>query len=156
MTGQVLRILVEVGDAVEEGDVVVVMESMKLELQLQAQHAGTIVSINCAVGSIVDRGVAVAEIDHGSHLLTVCQWQGLERLSGLPQPRQLAPLRRSTRLDGNKRLGWLATAVFLELNGQTPSKVSNEAVYELVCAVAAGDFTVDEIASLIRAAAEDV
>jgi death-on-curing protein len=65
-------------------------------------------------------------------------------------------LKNHALIDGNKRLGWLATAVFLELNGQTPSKLSNEVVYELVYAVAAGELEVDEIASLIRAAAEDV
>ena len=65
-------------------------------------------------------------------------------------------LKNHALIDGNKRLGWLATAVFLELNGQTPSKLSNEVVYELVYAAAAGELAVDEIASLIRAAVEDV
>ena len=59
-------------------------------------------------------------------------------------------------IDGNKRLGWLATAVFLELNGETPSKLANEVVYELVYEVAAGELAVDEIASMIRVAVEDV
>ncbi len=63
-------------------------------------------------------------------------------------------LKNHALIDGNKRLGWLATAVFLELNGQTPLKLSNEVVYELVYAVAAGELAVDEIASLIRAAVE--
>ena len=35
-------------------------------------------------------------------------------------------------VDGNKRLGWLATAVFLELNGVKASRVSNDDVYDLV------------------------
>ena len=65
-------------------------------------------------------------------------------------------LKNDALIDGNKRLAWLATAVFLELNGQTPSKLSNEVVYELVYAVAAGELEVDEIASLIRAAVENV
>ncbi len=65
-------------------------------------------------------------------------------------------LKNHALIDGNKRLAWLATAVFLELNGQTPSKLSNEVVYELVYAVAAGELEVDEIASLIRAAVENV
>lgn len=65
-------------------------------------------------------------------------------------------LKNHALIDGNKRLGWLATAVFLELNGQTPLKLSNEVVYELVYTVAAGELAVDEIASLIRAAVEDV
>ena len=35
-------------------------------------------------------------------------------------------------VDGNKRLGWLATAVFLELNGVEASRVANDDVYDLV------------------------
>lgn len=65
-------------------------------------------------------------------------------------------LKNHALIDGNKRLGWLATAVFLELNGQTPSKVSNGVVYELVYAAAAGDLAVDDIATLIRGAVEAV
>jgi|SRR6516225_7161239 len=53
-------------------------------------------------------------------------------------------------VDGNKRLGWLATAVFLEINGVAISKASNDAVYELVLEVAAGDRRVDEIAAGLR------
>ncbi|MGI9645172.1 MAG: type II toxin-antitoxin system death-on-curing family toxin, partial [Ilumatobacteraceae bacterium] len=64
-------------------------------------------------------------------------------------------LKNHALIDGNKRLGWVATAVFLELNGQTPSKLTNEVVYDLVYAVAAGELSVDAIASLIRAAVED-
>ena len=65
-------------------------------------------------------------------------------------------LKNHAFIDGNKRLGWLATAVFLELNGQTPLNLPNEVVYELVYTVAAGELAVDEIASLIRAAVEDM
>lgn len=39
-------------------------------------------------------------------------------------------------IDGNKRLGWLATAVFLELNGQTTEAISNDDVFDLVIWVA--------------------
>ena len=63
-------------------------------------------------------------------------------------------LKNNALIDGNKRLGWLATAVFLELNGQTPSKLTNDVVYDLVYAVAAGELAVDEIAALIRTAIE--
>ena len=35
-------------------------------------------------------------------------------------------------VDGNKRLGWLATAVFLELNGVAASRLSNDDVFGLV------------------------
>jgi len=48
-------------------------------------------------------------------------------------------------VDGNKRLGWLATAVFLELNGIKASKISNDDVYELVIWIASNNPALDEI-----------
>lgn len=53
-------------------------------------------------------------------------------------------------VDGNKRLGWLATAVFLQLNGVEATKASNDDVYDLVMAVAAGQQSVTEIANGLR------
>ena len=63
-------------------------------------------------------------------------------------------LKNHALIDGNKRLGWLATAVFLELNGQSPSQLTNDVVYDLVYAVASGEFSIDEIASQLRDALE--
>ena len=65
-------------------------------------------------------------------------------------------LKNHSLIDGNKRLGWLNTAVFLELNGHEPSELSNDVVYDLVYSVASGDLAVDEIASLIRDAMVDL
>lgn len=53
-------------------------------------------------------------------------------------------------VDGNKRLGWLATAVFLEINGYAITTASNDGVYELVVSVAAGRQSVNEIAVALR------
>ncbi|MXV90324.1 MAG: type II toxin-antitoxin system death-on-curing family toxin [Acidimicrobiia bacterium] len=53
-------------------------------------------------------------------------------------------------IDGNKRLGWLATAVFLELNGASVAAAPNDDVYELVMRVAAEETSVEEIADLLR------
>jgi death on curing protein len=53
-------------------------------------------------------------------------------------------------IDGNKRLGWLATAVFLELNGIDVTAATNDDVYDLVLRVASGKQQVDEIASALR------
>ena len=39
-------------------------------------------------------------------------------------------------IDGNKRLGWLATAVFLEINGASVARATNDEVVDLVMAVA--------------------
>lgn len=55
-------------------------------------------------------------------------------------------------VDGNKRLGWLATAVFLEINGSAATEAGNDDVYELVVAIAAGRHEVGEIAAMIRSA----
>jgi len=54
-------------------------------------------------------------------------------------------------VDGNKRLGWLATAVFLEINDIKVTGVSNDAVYELVFSVAAGSDAVENIARRLKA-----
>ncbi len=53
-------------------------------------------------------------------------------------------------VDGNKRLGWLATAVFLEINGVKISRASNDDVYDLVIEVAAGQPTIEAIAERLR------
>ncbi len=53
-------------------------------------------------------------------------------------------------IDGNKRLGWLATAVFLEINDVRVSEASNDEVYGLVITVATGDITIGQIAALLR------
>lgn len=53
-------------------------------------------------------------------------------------------------VDGNKRLGWLATAVFLELNGITASRASNDDVYEFVVWVAATNPDLDHITTRLR------
>jgi death-on-curing protein len=49
-------------------------------------------------------------------------------------------------VDGNTRLGWLATAVFLEINGASVASASNDDVYELVIGVAAGGTALDDLA----------
>ena len=53
-------------------------------------------------------------------------------------------------IDGNKRLGWLATAVFLELNDVPISQASNDDVYEFVLSVASGSPEFDEIAERLQ------
>ncbi|MBW3662476.1 MAG: type II toxin-antitoxin system death-on-curing family toxin [Actinobacteria bacterium] len=48
-------------------------------------------------------------------------------------------------VDGNKRLAWLATTVFLDLNGATVELTADEA-FDLVMAAAVGDLDVEGIA----------
>lgn len=53
-------------------------------------------------------------------------------------------------IDGNKRLGWLATAVFLELNGVGITGAPNDDVYGLVMRVASESPEVEDIAHWLR------
>lgn len=52
-------------------------------------------------------------------------------------------------VDGNKRLGWLATVVFLDLNGHAPD-LDADAAFTLVMDVAAGAADVEVIATRLR------
>jgi death on curing protein len=48
-------------------------------------------------------------------------------------------------IDGNKRLGWLATAVFLEINGRDTSRAGNDDVYDLVMRIAVDNLPLQQI-----------
>lgn len=53
-------------------------------------------------------------------------------------------------VDGNKRLGWLSVAVFLEINDTSVAAASNDDVYALVMAVARSELALDDIAERLR------
>jgi death-on-curing protein len=55
-------------------------------------------------------------------------------------------------VDGNKRLGWVACAVFLDLNGIDPTAATNDDVFDLVMRVASEAIDVPELAENLRAA----
>jgi acetyl-CoA carboxylase biotin carboxyl carrier protein len=56
ITGTVWKVEVEVGDQVEEGDTVVVLESMKMEMPVEAEDAGVVKSIAVEEGQSVSEG----------------------------------------------------------------------------------------------------
>jgi biotin carboxyl carrier protein len=56
MPGKILRIPVSAGDAVEEKQPLVVMESMKMETTLAAPRAGRVSALKCSVGQVVEMG----------------------------------------------------------------------------------------------------
>jgi death-on-curing protein len=58
-------------------------------------------------------------------------------------------------VDGNKRLGWLATAVFLNLNGAPVERARNADVYDLVIRVAGGEANVATIAAHLQQIIEE-
>lgn len=53
-------------------------------------------------------------------------------------------------VDGDKRLGWLSCAVFLDLNGIDPTAATNDQVYDLVIEVASTPIDVDAIATALQ------
>jgi len=61
MPATVVRIAVKAGDAVKQGDVLIVLEAMKMELPLRAPHDGTIGAIHCREGELVQPGTVLAD-----------------------------------------------------------------------------------------------
>lgn len=59
ITGTVWKIEKKVGDSVVEGDVVVILESMKMEMPLEAPESGTITAISCSEGESVEEGAVL-------------------------------------------------------------------------------------------------
>ncbi|MCB2133152.1 MAG: biotin/lipoyl-binding protein, partial [Rhodobacteraceae bacterium] len=62
LTGMIVEVKVTNGQIVAEGDVIAVMESMKLEISIRAAAAGTANNITVSNGDMVDRGQVIAEI----------------------------------------------------------------------------------------------
>jgi acetyl-CoA carboxylase biotin carboxyl carrier protein len=56
ITGTVWKIEVEIGDSVEEGDTVVILESMKMEMPVEAEDPGVVKDILCTEGQSVSEG----------------------------------------------------------------------------------------------------
>ena len=56
MVGNVLEVGVGVGDAVAEGDHVVLLESMKMEIPVVAEAPGTVVEVRVSPGDVVQEG----------------------------------------------------------------------------------------------------
>ena len=56
ITGTVWKIECAVGEQVEEGDTVVILESMKMEMPVEAEDAGVVKEILCEEGQAVNEG----------------------------------------------------------------------------------------------------
>lgn len=56
LPGTVLKVLVEEGDSIEEGDVLAVVEAMKMETEIKSPVGGTVQSVEIEVGGHVQTG----------------------------------------------------------------------------------------------------
>lgn len=56
LSGNVWKILVKPGDVVEAGEVIIILEAMKMETEIRAEHAGTITDLHVAEGASVQTG----------------------------------------------------------------------------------------------------
>ena len=61
--GKVFKVPVSVGQDVKRGEAVIVLEAMKMEVDVVAQEDGTIASINVAVGDAVESGDVLATMN---------------------------------------------------------------------------------------------
>jgi len=64
ITGTVISVEVKVGDTVEEGDVILYIESMKMENPILAPVAGTIAEIKVSKEQVVETGNVLAVIEY--------------------------------------------------------------------------------------------
>jgi acetyl-CoA/propionyl-CoA carboxylase biotin carboxyl carrier protein len=62
MQGTIVKVAVEEGQAVEAGELVVVLEAMKMEQPINAHQAGTVTGLGANVGDVVTSGSAICEI----------------------------------------------------------------------------------------------
>lgn len=62
MPGLVLDVLVQPGDAVEQGQPLVLLSAMKMELRVAAPAAGTVKAVHCTAGEVVERGQVLVEL----------------------------------------------------------------------------------------------
>ena len=66
MNGSIVRVLVAVGQQVEVGTALVVLEAMKMEHSIRAAHAGTVKALYCYEGEMVSEGAVLVELDEAS------------------------------------------------------------------------------------------
>ena len=63
MPGKILGVKADAGDAVKKGQVIVVLEAMKMENDIVAPQDGTVASINVTAGQSVESGAVLATMN---------------------------------------------------------------------------------------------
>ena len=62
MVANIWKVVVSEGDEVEDGDTLVILESMKMEIPVLAEGAGTLAKLHVAEGDVVQEGDLIATI----------------------------------------------------------------------------------------------
>ena len=63
MVANVWKIMVSEGDSVDDGDTLVILESMKMEIPVLAEAAGRVTSLSVGEGDVVQEGDVIAVIE---------------------------------------------------------------------------------------------
>ena len=63
MSATVVRVLVTAGQQVAEGDILVVVEAMKMEMPLRATHAAVVRAVHCREGELVQAASLLVELE---------------------------------------------------------------------------------------------
>jgi len=63
LSANVWKIVVAEGDAVSEGDTLMILESMKMEIPVEAPVSGTVLSLAVSEGETIDEGALLATIE---------------------------------------------------------------------------------------------
>ncbi|HBG13693.1 biotin/lipoyl-binding protein [Clostridium sp. WB02_MRS01] len=63
MPGKILGVKVSSGQAVKRGDVLILLEAMKMENEIVAPSDGTVASVNVAIGDSVEAGATLATLN---------------------------------------------------------------------------------------------
>jgi biotin carboxyl carrier protein len=62
MPGQVIKIVIEIGQQVKKGDILLILEAMKMEHRIKAPYDGIITALHYQVGQTVEAGVTLLEL----------------------------------------------------------------------------------------------
>ena len=62
MVANVWKVLVSEGDHIDDGDTIVILESMKMEIPVLAEDVGTVTKLHVAEGDVVQEDDLIAEI----------------------------------------------------------------------------------------------
>ena len=63
MSGSIFELLVSAGDAVTEGQEILVLDSMKMEIPVESPTAGTVSEVRVVVGDAIDEGHVLVTIE---------------------------------------------------------------------------------------------